>query len=121
MSGRWQFWVDERPWDRSKRLFAVRSGRSADGASQREHIHSIVAQPIERGVPVDVPLLEQSWEDGADGVGDVDGFLQAALDEAWRIGLPPSDQAHADHTNELAAVRYHLEDMRALAKLPVKK
>lgn len=41
---------------------------------------------------------------------------QAVLDEAWRIGMRP--KGFADHTNELTAVRYHLEDMRAMAKVP---
>ena len=39
-------------------------------------------------------------------------FLQAAVDVAWDMGIRP---AHAqDSTNELSAVRYHLEDMRKL-------
>lgn len=111
MSGRWSFFVDEKPWDKSKRLFAIRTQPGAGG--QRELVHSIVAQPIERGMAADVALLEESWEDQADGVGDVTGFLQAALDAAWEIGMRPT--AYADHTNELKAVRYHLEDMRTLA------
>lgn len=109
MSGKWQFFVDDKPWDKSKRLFAIRTQSGFDG--QREHIHSLVAQPIERGIAVDVPLLEESWED--DGVGDVTGFLQAAMDAGWEMGLRPAGAR--DHTNELKAVRYHLEDMRALA------
>ena len=45
----------------------------------------------------------------------VENFLQAAMDEAWEIGLRPT--GHEDYTNELKAVRYHLEDMRLLAKV----
>lgn len=39
-------------------------------------------------------------------------FLQVMLDEAWSQGMRP--RAFKDHTNELAAVSSHLEDMRAL-------
>lgn len=46
---------------------------------------------------------------------DINGFLQAALDAAWERGLRPA--GYADHKNELTAVRYHLEDMRKLAKV----
>ncbi len=45
----------------------------------------------------------------------VEGFLQAAMDAAWELGLRPT--GFKDHTNELTAVRYHLEDMRLLAKV----
>jgi hypothetical protein len=37
------------------------------------------------------------------------------MDAAWEIGLRPA--GYADVANEIAAVRYHLEDMRVLAKL----
>lgn len=47
---------------------------------------------------------------------DARGFLQAALDAAWEIGLRP--KGFADHKNELTAVRDHLADMRKLAKVP---
>lgn len=43
-------------------------------------------------------------------------LLQAMMDAAWQIGLRPTGVA--DPTNELTAVRYHLEDMRQLANIP---
>ena len=62
------------------------------------------------------PTLSTSVPDEQDGVGhDINGFLQAALELAWEIGLRP--QGYADPSNELSAVRYHLEDMRKLAKV----
>jgi hypothetical protein len=45
--------------------------------------------------------------------GNVRDFLQAAADAAWEIGIRPSQAK--DMTSEVAAVRYHLEDMRKLA------
>lgn len=40
-------------------------------------------------------------------------FLQAMMNAAWEIGIRPSSAQ--DQRNELAAVRYHLEDMRKIA------
>lgn len=40
-------------------------------------------------------------------------FLQAAADAAWEIGIKPKQMA--DHSSELKATKYHLEDMRKLA------
>lgn len=39
-------------------------------------------------------------------------FLQAALDHAWEIGLRP--RGFLDVPNQVAAMRNHLNDMRAL-------
>lgn len=44
---------------------------------------------------------------------DVRSFLQAMSDAAWEIGIKPKQVE--GHTDELKAVRYHLEDMRKLA------
>lgn len=56
------------------------------------------------------------WQSESVPTDDIRGFLQAALDQAWELGLRP--KGVTDNTDELAAVRYHLEDMRALAKVP---
>lgn len=55
------------------------------------------------------------WGADASPTEDIKGFLQAALEMAWEIGLRPN--SHHDNSDELAAVRYHLEDMRKLAKV----
>jgi hypothetical protein len=46
--------------------------------------------------------------------GSVSGkqFLQAALDHAWEAGLRPA--GFNDTTNQVAAIKDHLADMRAL-------
>ncbi|WP_421849829.1 hypothetical protein [Oricola sp.] len=53
--------------------------------------------------------------------GGATGFLQSALDEAWRIGLRPT--GHDSSQTEFDALARHLEDMRAIsfAKLRVEK
>ena len=77
-----------------------------------------VAKPMEWApVGVDAPKTSLSTpHDGVEPSGR--DFLQAALDVAWEIGLRPD--GYQDHTNELKATRYHLEDMRALAKVPTR-
>lgn len=42
-------------------------------------------------------------------------FLQAFMDAAWEQGIRPVGLE--DHTNELKATKFHLEDMRLLAKV----
>jgi hypothetical protein len=44
---------------------------------------------------------------------DGQNFLQTVLDHAWEQGLRPS--GFFDTPNELAAIKRHLDDMRALA------
>lgn len=56
-----------------------------------------------------------TWGDMSNPAEDVNGFLQAALDTAWEMGLRPN--GYTDNSSELSAVRYHLEDMRTLAKV----
>lgn len=112
MSGRWSFYVNDRPWDGSRELYM----RVAPGGLGGRH--SFVVGPLtvvtpEPGAPYDIPTLKESREDTEDNLGDVTGFLQAALEAAWDLGMRP--RAYADHTSELKAVRYHLEDMRSLA------
>ena len=46
---------------------------------------------------------------------ETDDFLRAIVDAAWDAGIRPT--GFGDHTNELKATRYHLEDMRLLAKV----
>jgi hypothetical protein len=72
------------------------------------------------------PLIVKTFEQGLmttdDGgiLGDqtkaeCQDFLRALMDAAWEIGIRPSQ--FTDHTNELKATRFHLEDMRLLAKV----
>lgn len=49
-------------------------------------------------------------EDG--GPANVEGFMQAVLDEAWRLGMRPGE--FVEHEAELKATDKHLEDMRKI-------
>lgn len=65
-------------------------------------------------VPEDALLDDSVHYTGLAGsYHDVRGFLQAMSDAAWEIGIKP--RGLEGHTDELRAVRYHLEDMRQLA------
>ena len=63
--------------------------------------HGGVVPPDQQPIPMD----------------QVEDFLRTCMDAAWELGIRPT--GFKDHTNELTAVRYHLEDMRAIAKVPM--
>lgn len=66
---------------------------------------------VDRGSFID---HNEAWLDDSSGVGqNVRGMLQAMSDAAWEIGIKPKQIE--DHTSELKATKYHLEDMRTLA------
>lgn len=110
MAGTWQFFVDDKPWLGARDLY-VRI-RAPDGSLHT--VQEMRATPTEDGL-VPSPLLSETWNDQQDNLGDVTGFLSAAMQAAWDLGMRP--KGFADHSNELTAVRYHLEDMRLLAKV----
>jgi hypothetical protein len=62
-----------------------------------------------------VPQNESFMDDGSHPDSNVRQILQAMSDAAWEIGIKP--KGLEGHTDELKAVRYHLEDMRTLAKV----
>lgn len=106
MSEGWRFFIDYQPWNDLRRLFIV---HRSQGKNAR--VRPLTLEVVDPGLLVDAPTLDGTWESNF----GVEGFMQAALDAAWEMGLRPT--GFADHTNELKAVRYHLEDMRALAKV----
>lgn len=104
----WRFYRDYQLWSDSFRLFISHDSESP-ASRQRALVLPLALKVIEPGAPYDEPSLASEHF-------DVNGFLQAALDCAWECGLRPKD--FADSASELKATRYHLEDMRALAKVP---
>ena len=60
-------------------------------------------------MPVTETFTEEMKEDG------MVSFLQAAMDAAWEAGLRPL--GYEDTRQKVGALRYHLEDMRLLAKV----
>lgn len=117
MSGRWSAFLEAQGWSGSKRLFLTVMKRDGlGGRSQRYAVAPPTLIPLTEREPYDVPTLEESRNEEQDNIGDVTGFLQAMADLAWEQGIRPS--GFKDHTAELGAVRYHLEDMRKIAKVP---
>lgn len=108
----WRFAHDYQSWSDAERLFITRVG--LDG--KKLIVKPFVFEEIERGVSHDVASLETTRIELEDGLGSVTEFLQAAMDCAYARGLRPTG-APLDSSAELSAVRYHLEDMRKLAKV----
>lgn len=103
----WKVYLEDRPWDLRCYLHLVR---------QREG-HLDVVKPFEMTtIPHGGMIVEPSM-----GVlGDTSreesvAFLRAVMDQAWELGIRPTK--FQDHTNELKALRDHLQDMRKLAKV----
>lgn len=108
----WQFFCDYKPWLDETYLYVREvNGFNRDGRillpAQYEKVAPHTPIKTERA------FLGETRADIDDGLGDVTGFLQAAMDCAWEKGLRP--KAFKDTQNELIAVRYHLEDMRKMA------
>lgn len=112
IGGQWRIVSEDSRWDRRRDLFI--------GISQARGKPLVVAPFLvlerDEAAALERPTLSETHADVQDNLGDVTGFLQAAMDEAWRIGLRPA--GFADTANELKATRYHLEDMRKIAKVP---
>lgn len=103
-SSQWKFYVQWQPEWYAHKLVILREeegARSIVKAIELEKIgrHGDLVSAASQPVPP----------------GEVESFLRAAMDAAWEIGLRPT--GFEDSTNELTAVRYHLEDMRLLAKV----
>lgn len=102
----WKFFVEKRDYSRRAELRIAREGAGATG------IEFAVVNPMtltlvrtEDRVP-DEPTMRSEE-------GDIEAFLQGAMDAAWAMGLRPN--GFADVAGEMKATRYHLEDMRRLA------
>ncbi len=111
----WTFYVEEQPQRMfRKRLHILRS-------EGRDQHRLLIAKPLEfleadgRGMAPEENCLiaDAGYRDHS-----VQAFLQSALDAAWEQGLRPT--GHHDHTNELAAVRAHLDDMRTIVGTKLK-
>lgn len=115
----WKASIENDGFGRARYLHvSVRILDTSAGTMDRQYV--VVAPPtlvkVERGT-FQPPMLIETHESRQDGIGDVTGFVQAIIDAAWDAGMRPSQ--YRDATQELGAVRYHLEDMRALAFKPV--
>ncbi len=75
-----------------------------------DHVQAFTIKTIQANMVV-------SERDGAlvASIEEVDEFLRAITTAGWQRGIRP--EGFEDHTNELKAVRFHLEDMRKLAKV----
>lgn len=102
----WWVHAESRPGWIGKNMWIGRS----DGHGTVGLVHPFTLTTYKEGMVADKPTMSDETIRG-----DVDQFLQAAMDCAWSLGMRP--RGFEDHTNELAAVRFHLDDMRKLAKV----
>jgi hypothetical protein len=104
----WRAYIEDRPWEATARLHLSRDA----GPGRIEYISGVTIQSVDHNTatpPMAGILGPYARRE------EVLGFLRAIMDEGWKLGVRPT--AFQDHTNELTAVRYHLEDMRKLAKV----
>lgn len=106
----WKIYLEEKPWEGVSALYIAKLNQ--DGS------RDIVEPFVFKRFPQNKMVLDvlPAITDTHFGVDDVRGFLQAMSDAAWELGIKPKQIE--DHTNELKATRYHLEDMRSLALKP---
>ena len=102
----WKAHLQDQPWRMQRCLHVIR--RDPNGSV------AIAGPLIMHGASVGELLPE------TDGIlagysQETDDFLRAIMDAAWEAGIRPT--GFEDHTNELKATRYHLEDMRLLSKV----
>ena len=108
----WGIHVDDRPWLGERRYYLTRT--SPDGAG-RSYLH--VVEPLTiRVVEHETPLPEQATftETREEDLDGFTSFLQAVMDVAWERGVRPAGFDTKDPAGEIGAMRFHLEDMRAL-------
>jgi len=92
------------------------TGMDRLGITVKDALSRSVVQPLQFKVLEPGAIISEAEAYAISGGYDEDNvrdFLQAAADCAWDEGVRPSQSR--DMTNEVAAVRYHLEDMRRLA------
>lgn len=105
----WKVHIEQQPWRMATRLHMVR--KRADG--RRDVVLPLTMDTAESG---DLArdhggiLGDVAHEEAAE-------FLRAFMDAGWELGIRPTK--FASHADELAAVRYHLEDMRQLVGVKV--
>jgi hypothetical protein len=113
MNNPWQFHIDDQwNWLGERKLYIrIRDWHTR----QYSFVTAITTSEVKENEPRPGPLLTEGHENVADGLGGVTNFLQAALDCAWNAGMRPTGYKPEKNESEIAAVRYHLEDMRTLA------
>lgn len=108
MIGRqWKFHVVREPWLLQEKLYILFEDGLNDTLSV---VAPLTVTEHKRGEAIlDRPTFTNTGMDN----NDFRGFLQAAMDAAWKIGLKP--EGYEEASSELKATKFHLEDMRELA------
>lgn len=110
---KWKAYIDTKDWQGTRDLYITGLGLS----NQRIVIEPLIMTDSPYGKLIDKPTLSETREEVEDNCSPVAGILQAMLDAAWKLGMRPEGYDVKDSNAEIAAIRYHLEDMRLLAKV----
>ncbi len=102
----WKAYLEDQPWMGRRCLHLART----EPAGTRGLVQALTLGNVRPG-----ELAPESAGVLGDMSEETDDFLRAIIDAAWEHGIRPT--GFQDHTNELTAVRFHLEDMRLLAKV----
>ncbi len=103
----WKAYLDDQPERMARLLHLVREG--ADGAV------TVIQHMVMETVPRGAVFPKTDGVLGMVSREETDDFMRAIMEVAWKAGIRPT--GFEDHTSELKATRYHLEDMRLLAKV----
>ena len=108
----WRMYCDRREWTDSGSIYMIAEDpdKHARGVVRPGLAYPLAFREIIEGSDLQntPPTMKGSWR-------EIHQFLQAAANLAWEQGIKPS--GFESHQSELTAVRYHLEDMRLLAKV----
>lgn len=105
---RWRIYANREDWNDSISLLILRD-RFQGGSDSMDYVKGFELEKIDEGSYLaDKPSLILPHGEGTE-------FLQAMVNVAWGLGIKPT--AMESDANELKATRYHLEDMRKLAKV----
>ena len=101
---RWRVYAKQEPWLDDVSLYIFHDGPQGHLGFVKE----MVLERHEDGQLAENPSMKLPF-------GEAHEFLQGMANAAWEMGIKPT--ALEDQRNELKATRYHLEDMRKLAKV----
>lgn len=104
---RWRVHVKKEPWRDDVGIYILRDS-FVGGKDSIAFVKAFEMKKMHEGDLMEEPSLKMLS-------GEAHEFLQAMVNAAWGVGIKPT--AMEDSANELKATKYHLEDMRKLAKV----
>lgn len=105
-------------------LWIIAQDNQIMGSQDRLFLNPLTWTRVKAGVMPKEPMAPSVSDPSRYGADPVEGpdlpvatFLQSIMDFAWEQGMRPKGFDERATEPQLAALRYHLEDMRKLAKV----